>query len=196
MHLLFKTFILLQKNEYVSEVKLAFDSIENLLLFIFSAIAITTLILIPVVLCFSMIDTYFSYHKYRSKIEKEICCNKDLYNEQQIQKACNKYIKSYSGFAKNALGLAAWNIFSLTYIVISFSNFKTGVLEYFNFPFHFIETFDTNDILSSFSQFSSNWYSMLVISILTIVFYQLGKYIGLYFAKINIQKRSLIASLN
>jgi hypothetical protein len=143
-----------------------------------------------------MIDNYFSYHKYRSKIVKEICCHKELYNEKQIQNACNKYIKSYSGLAKNALGLAAWNIFSLIYIAIAFTDFKTGVQEYFIFPFHFIETFNTNDILSSFSQFSSNWYSMLIVSIFTIIFYQLGKYIGLYYAKINIQKRSLITSLN
>lgn len=196
MFLLFKTFAILQNIEEVSQVELAFNSIENLLLFIFSAMAITALILIPVVLCFSMFDNYFSYHKYRSKIDKEICCHREQYNEKLIQRVCTQYLKSYSNFVKNALGLAAWNIFSLIYIAFAFTDVKTGALEYFHFPFHVVETFNTNDILSSFSQFSSNWYSMLAISILTFGFYYLGKIIGLYFGKIKIKKRSLIVSLN
>jgi len=196
MLLIFKPFALLQSIEEVSQVQLAFDSIENLFLFICSALAIMALMLIPVILCFSMIDNYFKYQKYSSKIDKEICCHKAHYNDKQIQSVCNKYLKSYTRFTKNASGLAAWNIFSLIYIAITFSDFKTGVLEYFYFPLHVIETFNTNDILSSFSQFSSNWYSMLIIIVLTFLFFQLGKFIGLYFGKFKIRKRSLIVSLN
>ena len=196
MLLFIKPFALLQSIEDVSQVQLVFDSIENLFLFIFSALAIMAMMLIPVILCFSMIDNYFTYQKYSSKIDNEICCHKAHYNEKQIQSVCNKYLKSYSRFTKSASGLAAWNIFSLIYIAITFPDFKTGVLEYFNFPFHVIDTFNMNDILSSFSQFSWNWYSMLFITILTVVFFQLGKFIGLYFGKFKIQKRSLIVSLN
>jgi len=196
MLLIIKPFALLQYIEDFSQVQLAFDSIENLFLFICSALAIMALMLIPVVLCFSMIDNYFKYQKYSSKIDKEICCHKDHYNDKQIQSVCNKYLKSYSKFTKNASGLAAWNIFSVIYIAITFADFKTGVLEYFNFPFQVIDTFNASDILSSFSQFSSNWYSMLIITVLTIIFFQLGKSIGLYFGKFKIQKRRLIVSLN
>lgn len=172
MLLFLKPLLFLQSIEDTTQVQFAFDSIENLFLYICSVLAIMALMLIPVILCFSMIDNYFKYHKYSSKIDKEICCHKAHYNEKQIQSVCKKYLKSYSGFAKNASGLAAWNIFSLIYIAITFADFKTGVLEYFNFPFHFINAINGNDILSSFSQFSWNWYSMLTISLLTLIFFK------------------------
>jgi len=195
MSLLLKTYTLLQTIEETSQGKLIFDSIENWLIIICSVFVIILIMLIPAVLCFSMIDNYFSFQKYSSKIDKKICCQQSNYSNEQIISTCNKYLKSYSRFIKNFSGLAAWNIFSLLYIAIGFPNLKTGLLEYFSFPFYFIKSFYTNSVENSFTQFSMNWYAMTIISILTIVFFLLGNHFGSYFGKINLRKRALNVSL-
>ncbi len=191
-----KTFALIQSIEDISQAQMAFNYIENIFLFICLALAVLVMILIPVALSFSMIDNYFTFKKYGTKIDDGICCHKSHYNDKQIDKACLKYLKSYSGFMKNLSGLIAWNLFSLLYIAIAFADFKTGVLEYFNFPFQVINTFSSNDISNSFIEFSGNWYAMLIISVLTLVFFILGNTMGSNFGKSNLEKRELHTSLS
>ena len=188
--------MVVQSVEDISQVQLAVDYIENVFFFLCLAIAIMAIMLIPALMCLSMIDNYFVMKKYGGKIDKEICHYESHYNDKQVQSACNKYLKSYSGFFKNATGLATWNVASLIYIAIGFADFKSGVLEYFNFPFQVINTFNPGDILNSFNQFSWNWYAMLLISLLTLAFFFLGNRIGAYFGRNNLQKRNLSPSLN
>lgn len=188
--------LVVQSVENISQVQLAVNYIENVFFFLCLAIAMMAIMLIPVILCFSMVDNYFMMKKYGDKIDKEICHYESHYNDQQVASACNKYLKSHAGFYKNTTALITWNIASLAYIAIGFADFKSGVLEYFNFPFQVINTFNPGDILNSFNQYSWNWYAMLLITILTLICFFIGNRLGVYLGKSYLMKRNLKPSLS
>ena len=110
---------------------------------------------------------------------------------------CKKYLKSYSIFSKSISGLAIWNLLSLIYIIVEFENFRSGLKEYFNFPFNVLKSLNHDDLLgSTFSNFTSNWSYMLLIAIATFIFYFLGEFFGKYIALKNLKNKNLNFSLS
>lgn len=169
--------------------QLVFDYIEYMFLVICFASASIVMIFIPVILCYSMVDNFIDMSGYNNKINKEMCCQED--NTKYLKSICYKYIKSSSNFFKNFIALAAWNVFSLIYIVFSFNSFSNGLREYFYFPFAIFQSLSKNEIFNSIYKFHSNWSFMISIIILTFSFSFLGKYIGRYLAKNKIKKKGL-----
>tara|TARA_R110001583_G_scaffold123082_1_gene274423 strand:- start:42730 stop:43329 length:600 start_codon:yes stop_codon:yes gene_type:complete len=172
-----------------SKSQLVFYYIEYMFLVICFASASIVMMFIPIILCYSMVDNFIDMNDYKNKINKEISCQED--NTEYLKSICHKYLKSFSNFFKNFTALAAWNIFSLIYIVFGFGSFSNGLREYFYFPFAIFQSLNKSKIFNSIYQFQSNWSFMITIIILTFSFYFFGKYIGSYMAKNKIKKKGL-----
>ena len=177
-----------------NRLQLLFDSIEYIFLFICLAFASIIIMLIPVVLCYSMVDNFMGMINYKNKIDREMCCQEN--NFKYSKSICNKYVTYFSNFFKNFIALTAWNIFSLIYIIVGFDNFRNGLREYFYFPFAIFQSLGENVIINSIYKFQSNGLFMITITILTFSFYILGKYFGRYIAKNRIKKRGLNYSIS
>jgi len=188
--LLFNMPLILQvfkNNEY----QLIFDSIKYIFLFFCMVMAMVVMMLIPVFLFYSMVDNFFNMRKYNNKINSEICCQENNLESKYLKSICKQYLKSHSNFFKYFSALAAWNIFSLIYIIFGFESFRIGLKEYFYFPFHILQALNKEEIFNTIIVFKSNYISMIIIVLLTFSFYYIGKYFGEFVAKENIKKRNL-----
>lgn len=172
-----------------SKPQFVFDFIEYISLLICLASASIVMMLIPIILCYSMVVNFIKISSYNNNINKEMCYQEN--NSKYLRHICNKYIRSSSIFFKNFMALAAWNIFSLIYIIFGFDSFSNGLSEYFYFPFAIFQSLSKNEIFNTIYKFQSNWSYMVTIIILTFYFYFLGKYIGRYVAKTKIKKKGL-----
>jgi len=179
-----------------NESKLLFDSIQYVFVFICIITALLVMMLIPAILGYSMIDSFFNIYKHKKEIDTKICIAENNHHSEYSKCICDKYLKSYSSFTKSFAGLAAWNIFSLVYIIFGFESFRSGLIEYFYFPFNMLSSLTENEILNSISSYSTNWSYMLSIIVLTIVFTLIGKYIGVLFGKEKINQRGLSLSVS
>ena len=185
----------LQSVEDASQLQLASDSLNNMLLYLGLIIAAIVMMLIPVLLGFGMLSNYFKFQKLKGRIDHDMCMDQQ-HNHKHIKSTCNEYLKSYSSFTQYAFGLGAWNLFSLIYISTAFSDFSAGLLSYFNFPLEILTSIDKQDALNGFINFNSSWYTMLGITVLTLLFLQLGKNLGYRFGKSNLSKRTLNVSFS
>jgi hypothetical protein len=174
-----------------SKSELTMEYIQYMVLFFFLAMAMTIMMLIPVVLFFSMVGNLISSIGYKKKIDRGTNFKEFNAESEYLKSLCKKYIRSYSNFCKYFGGLAAWNIFSLLYVSLSFESFLTGLKEYFYFPFYVFQTLSNEKIYNSIYVFKTEGMFMLTIAVLTFSFYQIGKYIGLHLAKKNINERNL-----
>ena len=104
----------------------------------------------------------------------------------------SKYIKANASFYKYLSALSAWNIFSFIYIAFSFESFSTGLNEYFNFPFEIFQLIKNEDVVNSIYLYKSNWVSMLLIALFTLIFYIIGNHIGIFISKNKIKKEKVI----
>ncbi len=150
--------------------------------------AVIVMMLIPIMLCYSIIIHYFNLKEINAKLktfDSEDSIDKKSKFHQEV---CDNYVKEFTNFMKSSLGLVAWNIFSIIYIISGFEDLKTGLIEYFYFPFKIIKTFDENEIFNSYLDFSSNWSYMLSIIALTFVFFFIGKFVGIYLGRTQIKK--------
>ena len=179
-----------------SESKLLFDSVQYVFVFICIIMALLVMMLIPAILGYSMIDSFFNIYKHKKEIDTKICTAENNHHSEYSKCICDKYVKSYSRFTTSLSGLAAWNIFSLVYIIFGFDSFRSGLRDYFYFPFNMLSSLSENEILNSLSSYSSNWYYMLSIIALTIVFTLIGNYIGILFGKEKINQRGLSLSVS
>ena len=183
--LIFKIPLVIQTIEN-SEFNIATDFSENIEYFtsiITVLIATIVMMLIPVILFYLLIISITSIYNY-NKIEMDFWCYEN--NPK------SKYIKAHASFYKYLSALSAWNIFSLIYIVFSFENFSIGLNEYFNFPFEIFQLIKNEDVFNSISLFKSNWVAMITITLFTLSFYILGKYIGILIAKNKIKKKRIV----
>ena len=179
-----------------SESKLLFDSVQYVFLFICIIMALLVMMLIPAILGYSMIDSYFNIYKHKKEIDTNVCTAENNRHSEYSKCICDKYLRSYSNFTKSFAGLAAWNIFSLVYIITGFDSFRTGLIEYFYFPFNMLNSLSENEILNSIKSYNSNWTYMLSIIALTIAFTLIGKYVGTLFGKEKINQRGLSLSVS
>jgi hypothetical protein len=88
---------------------------------------------------------------------------------------CNLYKKSLSRLFGSALGLSAWNVCSLLYILYEFPDFKTGLINYFIFPFEVLESYTLMHMMGSLSHYNSSWLYMLFVLGATFMSYEIGK---------------------
>ena len=174
-----------------SKSELVMDYIEYLLLFFCLAVPMIIMMLIPIVLFFSMVGNFISMRDYQKKIDNGISLQETNNTTIYLESLCKKYLKSYSSFFKYFSSLAAWNIFSLLYIIIGFESFQTGLKEYFYFPFYVFQTLSNEEIFNTIYVFKSEGIIMFAIIILTFLFFLIGKYFGRFIAKNKIQERSL-----
>ena len=155
-----------------SEAQVILMYAENIFLFIIFSYALFAIITTPIMLFYSAIDNFFKWKKNNSLITNEICCEDTKNHPIYVSK------KSLSRFVGNVLGLFTWNVCSLIYILFVFPDFKTGVVNYFIFPFEVIESYTFSNMTGSLYQNSASWFYMLVILGATFVSYQLGKMIA------------------
>jgi len=161
-----------------SEAQVILMYAENIFLFIIFSYALFAIITTPIMLFYSAIDNFFKWKKNNSLITNEICCEDTKNHPIYVSKVCNLYKKSLSRFVGNVLGLFTWNVCSLIYILFVFPDFKTGVVNYFIFPFEVIESYTFSNMTGSLYQNSASWFYMLAILGATFVSYQLGKMIA------------------
>ncbi len=188
--LIFHLPLVLQILEH-SKSELAFDGIKYMVLFFCLAIVMIIMMLIPVVLFFSMVVNFISMRNYKKKIDTGISFQEVNNKSKYLESLCRKYLISYSNFFKYFSALAAWNIFSMLYIIIGFESFEMGLKEYFYFPFYVFQTLTNDEIYNSFYVFKSEGIYMIAIIVLTFAFFQIGKYYGLFIAKNKIKESHL-----
>lgn len=149
------------------------------------------MVLIPVILFFSMVDNFFLIKKFHKKIDFITCFQKDKVESDYYNSLCGTYLKVYKNFFKNISGLAAWNVFSLFYILYNYDTFETGLKDYFYFPFKVFQTIMNQETFNKIYVFKTEGLSMMFIVILTIIFFYAGKYIGIYIANKALSKKKL-----
>ena len=184
-----KTFVLIFHSPLVLQIlensksEFVFESIEYLILFFCLALALIMMMLIPVVMFFSMFGNFIAMQDYKKQIDRGICFQENNNESKNLEPLCSKYLKSYSNFFKYFSALTAWNIFSLLYIIFGFESFETGLKEYFYFPFHVFQKLNNEEIYNTLYVFKSEGIFMIAIIVLTFLFFQIGKHIGLFIAK-------------
>ncbi|WP_347174740.1 hypothetical protein [Polaribacter uvawellassae] len=169
--------------------QIVFDYIEYVILLICFMSASIVMMLIPIFLCYSMIDSFKNMCSYKKKIKEGVSCHQS--NSKHIESICDKYYKVSSKFFKNLSALVTWNVFSFIYIFFGFDNFNDGLKEYFYFPFAVLQSLSKDQIFDTIYKFQSNWLFMGAIVLITFFFSFFGKYIGNDIAKNNIEKSSI-----
>ena len=126
------------------------NSVVETLMYIIIAFVIILLMITPVILSFFMIDEFFDLRAYHKKFKTK---NYFGYNDRSTEpnkhllKWLNdNYLKSFSNFIGNGMGLICWNVLSLFYIIFGFENFKSGLYSYFHFPFKVLKSFVNEDV--------------------------------------------------
>jgi hypothetical protein len=109
-----------------------FDYVEYVILLIFFVIASIVMMLIPVILCYSMIGGFMALRSLKNKAQTENSLKVSSIN--YLKSVHEKYIIASKNFYKNLFALATWNVFSLVYVVSEFDAFIEGLKEYFYFP--------------------------------------------------------------
>ncbi|WKD84679.1 hypothetical protein KCTC32516_00013 [Polaribacter huanghezhanensis] len=169
-----------------SNLQTAFDYVKYTILLICILLASIVMMLIPVVLCYFMVDNFSNMIGYKNKIKEEMSIEGNSSN--YLRSICDKYIEASSNFFKNFIAFLIWNIFSLLYIVFWFENFSEGLREYFYFPFAIFQSLSKSEIFDSIHVYKSNWLFMSAIIVLTFSFSSLGKSIGKDIAESKIKK--------
>ena len=164
------------KNDSQLETLMIF--METALEIIFISISIFTILITPILLFYFAFNNYFKWQESKKLIDRHLCCDKDKCYTTYASKICNQYRKYFTRLISNTLGLIAWNLFSIIYIITSFSNFKFGVYDYFLFPFKVLESYSLNYSINNIYQFKSQGISMLIIFILSLLFFHFGKHIS------------------
>lgn len=158
---------------------------EVVLEFILISMSIITLLITPVALFYFAYINYFKWKKSKKIIAKKLSSKNENIHSSYALKILKIYRMSFIKFISNTSGLLAWNIFSIVYIFTSFTNFKTGLYEYFLFPFNVLETYSSSFTLYSLSEFKMQGLSMFIIFVLSLIFFLFGKSLALFLLKKN-----------
>lgn len=162
----------------ISESRLLFESVEYVFAFICIVIAILVMMIMPLVLSYVTIDNFFKMQKSSNIIESKKSFGNGETNSFLLKTDYDDYIKYFSRFLGSSFGFICWNLMSIIYIIIGFKDIKTGLKEYFYFPFNVMEKLLSEDFRTALSDFSMNWTYMLLIIGISVSFLFLGKLIG------------------
>jgi len=120
------------------------NSVVETLMYIIIAFVIILLMITPVILSFFMLDGFFDLRAYHKKFKaKNYFGHNDIStkpNKHLLKWLNDNYLKSFSNFIGNGIGLICWNLLSLIYIIFGFENFKSGLYSYFHFPFKVLKS--------------------------------------------------------
>ena len=179
-----KTFIIQTSNDFQSQ--LMMEYIQMTIEIIFISVGVFILISAPLMLFYFALDNYFKWKKSKKIINEDFCFGNYKSHSTYISKTCVQYKNSFIKLIGNVFGLIAWNLFSLLYISISFSNFRTGITDYFLFPFEVIELYKINYSIDTLYQFKAHGLYMSIIFMMSMIFFQLGKYAAEYLIENNL----------
>ena len=154
---------------------------ENIFLFILLSSAIFLIVTTPIVLTYFGVKNYIKWKANGSLMTHELCCQERKNHPTYVSSVCQTYQKSFTRLVGSITGLMTWNVLSVVYIYLQFPNFKSGVIEYFLFPFEVVETYTLSNMISSINQYNTNWISMLSILSITVVSYYVAKAAAVYF---------------
>lgn len=187
---MFLSVIQLDEISKISETRLLFESVEYVFAFICIVIAILVMMAMPLVLSYATIDDFFKMQQSSKIIQSKKSFRDREVNSDLLKSDYDNYLKYFSRFLGFSFGFICWNLLSIIYIIFGFKDVKTGLKEYFYFPFNVMNKLLSNDFRTAISEFSLNWTYMLLIIGISISFLFLGKIIG------NLKGRSWINRLN
>ena len=167
----------------ISESRLLFESVEYVFAFICIIIAILVMMIMPLVLSYTTIDNFFKMQKSSSIIESKKSFGDKETNTYLLKPYYDNYLKYFSRFLGCSFGFICWNLLSIIYIIVGFKDIKTGLREYFYFPFNVMNKLVSEDFRTALSDFSLNWTYMLLIIGISVSFLFLGKLIGTFRGK-------------
>lgn len=179
-----KTFIIQISNDFQSQ--LMMEYIEMTLEIIFISVGVFILITTPIMLFYFALDSYFKWIISKKIINEDFCFGSYKSHSTYISQTCAQYKSAFIKLISNVFGFIAWNLLSLLYISISFSNFKTGITDYLLFPFEVIELYKIDFSIDTLYQFKTHGLYMFIIFMMSMICYQLGKYAAQYLLKNNL----------
>ena len=179
-----KTFIIQISNDFQSQ--LMMEYIEMTLEIIFISVGVFILITTPIMLFYFALDSYFKWIISKKIINEDFCFGSYKSHSTYISQTCTQYKSAFIKLISNVFGFIAWNLLSLLYISISFSNFKTGITDYLLFPFEVIELYKIDFSIDTLYQFKTHGLYMFIIFMMSMICYQLGKYAAQYLLKNNL----------
>lgn len=174
-----------------NETEVLFESLVDNAKYIFVIFSIALMMLIPLVYCYFLVEKYFNFKLYCNKLRTKIHLLEEKPHQSIPKWILDKYRRSYVDYVGNGVGIGGWIVFSLLYMFLGFDEFREGISTYFNFPF------DVFQVIVSLGEDNSNfigseqyrtWTFMLIIAVLSMLLWILGRGIGEYFANKRINK--------
>ena len=160
------TDVTLKKNTFIYVTQIVFTFI--ILIFAFFVIILT-----PLILFYCWVSNYIDYRKYYILIYA--IKNKSKKFPKHL---ISEYKQIFSSMFANGFGILAWFLSSYIYIFISYPRISSGLLDYLKFPFKLLFGI-TNENVSLKEAIPLNvWLSMLLIVVVSILHFFLGRFIG------------------
>lgn len=188
------TYILMtqmQLSDYDNEQILG-NSIKELFTIILVIISIIMMMLTPLILFYFMLSEYFNYRNIYRLIESGehlgIEDKSDGSLTTSAKKISNRYLQFYSRFMGNGIGFICWIALSLWYIILGFNDYKSGLEEYFYFPFKIFNLLINKKFIDSLDDMYMNWIYMILIMMISFLSFLIGKSIGNFIGKERINK--------
>ena len=172
-----------------SQSQMVFDYIGYIILLICFMAASILMMLIPIILCYSMVNNFVIMIVNKRIIKEGTGIHSG--NSKYLKSICDTYLNASSKFFKNLIALGTWNIYSFIYVFFGFNSFNDGLKEYFYFPFAILQSLSKDEIFDSIYKFQSNWLFMGAIIIITFSFSFFGKYLGRDIANNVIKKKGI-----
>lgn len=180
---LIKIFLFPIIDDFQSQIMIEY--LQFMLMLIFISVAVFVIIATPMILFYFIVDNFYKWKINKKLITNDLCCDNKSHSTY-ISEICRQHKKSFTNFVSSFFGLFSWNLFSILYIGLEFSNFKTGVFDYFLFPFKVLESFNINFSMNTFYEFKTQGVYMIMIFLISLIFYQLGIYAAKYLIKNNL----------
>jgi hypothetical protein len=168
------------------QTQLVLEFTEMTFLIIFISVAVFIIMATPITLFYFALDNYFKWKASKNIIDKDLCCKNNKSHSTYVSQICSQYRKSFTHFISNTFALVAWNIFSLLYISLYFTNLKTGFYSYFLSPFEVIESLSIDSSIETLTQFKTKGLYMFTIFILSLLFFRIGTYVAQFLLENNI----------
>ena len=152
------------------------------LIFAFFVIIIT-----PLTLIYCWLNNLFEYKKYRT--------NNNISNSQYYdlpKHVILKYRRTYSNLFGNGFGIIAWTLASYFYVTKNLDGVSVGLAEYFSFPFKLLSNTTINRITDEDAIPTEVLMSILLIVLVSCIFFFFGKRIGNSVAKTNYKRSGLV----
>jgi len=180
-------------HEHESVILNNYSPYDNILrIFILAIIVVLVLVIVstPLLLVYFWIHNFFEFKKSRIYIKKSDASFKFIEAEQS---SWLNYQNTYSALYGNGFGFFAWVFFTYFYVSIYYTDFNTGIIDYFQFPFKIMDSFSDNNLTLNDHIPPKMWISMLLIVGISGVHYFLGRFLG-RFISTTFHKKNLFKS--